>query len=76
MRQKAPRGLKSAFHRRLHLVRCCDAQLEFVIIDFEGERDTAGTRTPASRAAGTLRGCGSFSYVQHSAVRNVAQTKN
>jgi maltose alpha-D-glucosyltransferase/alpha-amylase len=72
-----PGGLKIRIHGDYHLGQVLVTRNDFIIIDFEGEPG----RTPEQRrakhsalrdVAGMLR---SFSYVQHSVLRNIAHNE-
>jgi maltose alpha-D-glucosyltransferase / alpha-amylase len=69
-----PQGVKIRIHGDFHLGQVLVTRNDFVIIDFEGEPGHSLEQRSAKQSAlrdvaGMLR---SFSYVQHSALRNVA----
>jgi len=69
-----PQGVKIRIHGDYHLGQVLVTRNDFVIIDFEGEPGHSLEQRSAKQSAlrdvaGMLR---SFSYVQHSALRNVA----
>jgi maltose alpha-D-glucosyltransferase/alpha-amylase len=71
---EVPRGSKIRVHGDYHLGQVLVTRNDFVIIDFEGEpgcslEQRRAKQSPLRDIAGMLR---SFSYVQHSAIRNTA----
>jgi maltose alpha-D-glucosyltransferase/alpha-amylase len=77
MSSLAPQGLKIRIHGDYHLGQVLLTRNDFVIIDFEGEpghslEQRSAKQSPLRDVAGMLR---SFSYVQHSALRNVAHNE-
>jgi maltose alpha-D-glucosyltransferase / alpha-amylase len=72
-----PQGLKIRIHGDFHLGQVLVTRNDFVIIDFEGEpghslEQRSAKHSPLRDVAGMLR---SASYVQHSALRNVAHNE-
>ena len=70
-------GVKIRIHGDYHLGQVLVTRNDFVIIDFEGEpghslEQRSAKQSPLRDIAGMLR---SFSYVQHSALRNVAHNE-
>ncbi len=74
---QTPQGVKIRIHGDYHLGQVLVTRNDFVIIDFEGEpghslEQRTAKQSPLRDVAGMLR---SFSYVQHSALRNLARNE-